>query len=80
MQQIYAVVGALFIPMLALVLLWVNGRAKWVGAQYKSSFWTSPVLIATLLFFILAGSLAIRSKPFTSAPPIMDQAALQPAR
>ncbi len=82
MQQTYAVVGALFIPMLALVLLWLNGRTKWVGAQCKNSFWTSLVLIATLLFFILAGSLAIRSKLFTSASPVMDRpqpAALKPA-
>jgi Mn2+/Fe2+ NRAMP family transporter len=75
-QKTYAVVGALFIPMLAFALLVLNGRVKWVGARYKNSFWTSLVLIGTLLFFIFAGGLAIYSKLF-APPPRMDR--LQPA-
>ena len=31
-QKYYAVIGAAFIPLLALVLLVLNGRAAWVGA------------------------------------------------
>ena len=31
-QRLYAVVGALFIPMLALALLLLNGRARWARA------------------------------------------------
>jgi len=64
----YAVVGALFIPMLAAVLLVLNGRARWVGARYRNSFWTSLVLVGTLLFFTFAGVLTIRSKLLVSSP------------
>jgi len=68
----YAVVGALFIPMLALVLLVLNGRAKWVGTQYRNSVLTSLVLAGTLVFFIVAGVLTIRSK-LLAAPAVSDQ-------
>ena len=78
MQKTYAVVGALFIPMLAIVLLTLNGRAEWVGAQYKNTLWTSLVLIGTLLFFLLAGWLEIRSK-LMSNKERPQQVALQPA-
>jgi Mn2+/Fe2+ NRAMP family transporter len=61
MQKTYAIVGALCIPMLAIVLLVLNGRAKWVGTRYKNSMWTSLVLIVALLFFVLAGWLKVRS-------------------
>ena len=60
----YAVVGALFIPMLAAVLLAFNGKSKWIGAKHKNSAWTSLILIATLLFFLFAGYLSIRAKFF----------------
>ena len=60
----YAVVGALFIPMLSAVLLVLNGRSEWIGAKYKNSIRMSFVLAATLLFFLLAGLLSIRSKLF----------------
>jgi len=61
MQKTYAIVGALCIPMLAIVLLVLNGRAKWVGTRCKNSMWTSLVLIVALLFFVLAGWLKVRS-------------------
>ncbi len=62
MQKTYAVVGALCIPLLAIALLLLNGHKEWVGSRYKNKLWTSLVLIAALLFFILAGCLQIRSK------------------
>ena len=71
-QKAYAVVGALFIPMLAIVLLVFNGRAKWVGARQKNSVWTSLVLIGSLLFFIFAAALVIHSKLFAHADPRKD--------
>ena len=55
----YAVVGSLFIPMLALVLLILNGREEWVGARYKNKIWTTLILIATLVFFLYTLSLVI---------------------
>jgi Mn2+/Fe2+ NRAMP family transporter len=69
MMKTYAVVGALCIPMLAFILLVLNGRAKWVGSRQKNSIWTSLVLTGTLLFFVFAGWLAIRDKWFAPAPP-----------
>ena len=62
--KLYSVVGALFIPMLAGVLLVLNGRAKWVGNKYKNGAWTSLILTAALLFFLAAGFLSVRSKFF----------------
>ena len=79
MLKTYAVVGALFIPMLAFVLLMLNGRAKWVGTRYKNSIWTTLVLVGTLLFFLFAGSLAIRNKLFTP-PPHRNQTQSEPIR
>ncbi len=60
----YAVVGALFIPMLAGALLVLNGRSEWVGEKHRNSVWTSLILAATLLFFLSAGVLSIRAKFF----------------
>ncbi len=68
MQKTYAVVGALFIPMLATVLLVFNGRASWVGPKFRNSLSTSVVLVAIILFFVVAGTLAIQSKLFPREP------------
>ena len=62
MQKTYAVVGALFVPMLAGVLLILNGRVALVGAQLKNSRLTSVVLVAILAFFLIAGVLQVRKK------------------
>jgi Mn2+/Fe2+ NRAMP family transporter len=59
-QKVYAVVGALFIPMLALVLLILNGRRAWVGAM-KNRGLTVAVLVATLLFFAWIGFATLSS-------------------
>ena len=62
MQKTYAVVGALFVPMLAGVLLVLNGRVAWIGAQFKNSRLTSAVLVTILAFFVIAGFLQVRDK------------------
>ena len=59
MQKLYAIVGALFMPMLALTLLLLNGRSKWVGTSYQNHPVTSTVLVVILLFFLTAGWLTI---------------------
>ena len=56
-QKLYAVIGAMFLPALAAMLLYLNGRAAWVG-RLRNGAATTAVLIATLLFF---GWVAIRS-------------------
>jgi hypothetical protein len=43
-QQAYAVIGATFIPLLALVLLVLNGRSAWVGEASRNR----PVTVAVL--------------------------------
>jgi hypothetical protein len=53
-QKAYAVGGALFIPMLALILLILNGRRAWVGALKNRSL-TVAVLLMTLIFFTWIG-------------------------
>jgi len=50
-QQFYAIIGASFIPFLALVLLVLNGREKWVGAPFKNRPVTVFALVAILAFF-----------------------------
>ena len=49
-QKLYAIIGAAFIPMLAALLLILNGRRKWVGASTNRPS-TVLALIVILLFF-----------------------------
>lgn len=49
-QLIYAVIGALFFPVLALGLLIFNGRAAWVGA-FRNGPLTVLALTGVLVFF-----------------------------
>ncbi len=58
-MKVNGMVGALFIPMLAVVLLLLNGNAKWVGQQFRNSLFTTVLLLLTLAVFILAGALQI---------------------
>jgi len=50
-QKLYAVVGACFIPILALTLLVLNGNANWVGKSYRNHPSTVVALLGVLLFF-----------------------------
>jgi len=59
-QEVDAVVGALCIPMLALVLLALNGRSKLVGRACRNSWLVSLLLIGALAFFAYAGWLGIQ--------------------
>ena len=60
MQKLYAIVGALFIPLLAIVLLLLNGRVTWVGERYRNHPLMSALLVLILVFFLAAGWLSIR--------------------
>jgi Mn2+/Fe2+ NRAMP family transporter len=51
-QKLYAVIGATFIPFLALALLVLNGRSDWVGSEFRNKPMTVVVLVATLVFFL----------------------------
>ncbi|MCP4641406.1 MAG: divalent metal cation transporter [bacterium] len=61
-QKYYAVFGAFFMPFLAFVLLYLNGRAKWVGKEHTNRPLTVVVLVFTLLFFGAAVVLEIRNR------------------
>ena len=60
MQKLYAIVGALFMPMLAIVLLLLNGRTTWIGERYRNHPVTSLFLVAVLAFFVMAGWMKLR--------------------
>jgi hypothetical protein len=66
-QKVNAVVGALFIPMLAGVLLYLNGPSRWIGEKYRNSSATTAVLVGALLLFATAGALEIRDNWLTPA-------------
>ena len=50
-QLVYAMVGAFFMPLLALSLLVMNNRVAWVGESFRNGWIANAVLVATLLFF-----------------------------
>lgn len=51
-QKLYAVTGAFFVPLLALALLLLNSREKWVGKGYRNHALTVIALVATVAFFM----------------------------
>ncbi|MEJ2238765.1 MAG: Nramp family divalent metal transporter [Gemmatimonadales bacterium] len=57
-QLTYAVLGSLFMPLLALTLLILNNRTDWVGQEFRNRWVTNIVLVTTLLFF---GFMAVRT-------------------
>lgn len=63
-QKWYAIVGALCIPMLALVLLVLNGQSKLVGRRYRNSWPVTVILIGSLAFFVFFVGSMIQSKLF----------------
>jgi len=49
-QKLYAVIGAMFIPLLAIALLILNGRRVWMG-DFTNRPLNVVMLLATLVFF-----------------------------
>lgn len=58
-QKLNAMYGALVMPMLALVLMLLNGRAAWVGENMKNRPITALFLAGVLLFFLYTGGPAL---------------------
>jgi len=49
-QQFYGIVGAAFLPLLAIALLIMNGKREWLGSH--ANRWPSQILLsATVMFF-----------------------------
>ena len=61
-QKAYAVLGALFMPMLALVLLALNGKADWVGDRFRNRWPTVLVLVAAVVLFGVVGWLDVSKR------------------
>ncbi len=55
-QKVYAIVGALFLPLLAIGLLLLNGRSAWVGARFRNRWPSVIALAATVAFFAWQGA------------------------
>ena len=50
-QQVYAIFGAAFVPLLAVALLLLVGGSRWTGPQLANRWWTNAVLVLMLIFF-----------------------------
>ena len=70
MQKFYAVIGALFMPMLALVLLILNGRKDWVGEKNSNRPMAFIALMATLVMFSYFGFRKIKKTLAPPKPPV----------
>ncbi len=60
-QLLYAVMGALFMPFLALTLLLLNTRRTWVGDRFVSGWITNAALLTTFVLFTYIGAGEVRS-------------------
>jgi hypothetical protein len=56
-QKTYAILGAAIMPLLAGVLLALNGRRRWVGPRWKNSLLTNMLLVVAIVLFLAAGAL-----------------------
>lgn len=54
-QLAYAVLGSLFMPLLAATLLLLNNRTRWVGERFRNGALANLALAVTLAFFAFAG-------------------------
>jgi len=59
-QLVYAVMGACFMPLLALTLLIMNNKTEWVGKDFQSGWFVNLLLVLTLIFFSYSGLLKIK--------------------
>jgi Mn2+/Fe2+ NRAMP family transporter len=69
-QKVYAVFGALFMPMLAATLLLLNGRTEWVGPTLRNRLFTTVVLGATIVLFLFFGYGELRAQLGQAHEPI----------
>lgn len=53
-QKLYAVIGSLFLPFLALILIAFNSNRKLMN-KFRNNLFTNIILFITLLFFIVIG-------------------------
>jgi hypothetical protein len=58
-QKTYAILGAVFTPILAVALLLLNSRSSFIGAAWKNSLLVNALLVAAVLLFLAAGVLEV---------------------
>ena len=58
-QLAYGIIGAFFLPLLALTLLLLNNRRRWVGSDFLNRRLSNGILVAALLFFAYLGAAQI---------------------
>jgi len=61
-QLAYAVMGALFMPLLALTLLILNTQGRLVGERFRSGWLINALLVATLALFAYMGYLQLTGR------------------
>ena len=59
-QLIYAVVGAFFLPLLALTLLIMNNHKEWVHRKFRNGFIANGLLISCLIFFLFMSAISLQ--------------------
>lgn len=59
-QLAYAVMGAMFMPLLAVTLLILNTKKRWVGSTFRSRWWINVVLVIIVLLFAYIGVQQLR--------------------
>jgi Mn2+/Fe2+ NRAMP family transporter len=55
-QLVYGIVGALFMPFVALTLLILNNRVRLVGQDFRNGRLVNVLLAVTLIFFLYVGA------------------------
>ena len=58
-QLAYAVMGAMFMPLLAVTLLILNNQTRWVGERFRNGWSVNAVLVLTVLLFAYVGYLQL---------------------
>jgi Mn2+/Fe2+ NRAMP family transporter len=58
-QLAYAIMGALFMPLLAVTLLIMNNNKPWVGRGFQSGWLINALLVATIILFAAIGILQL---------------------
>ncbi len=53
-QKLYAIIGAAFIPLLALALLLLMNRRDWVGRALANRWWANAALVVALAICVVA--------------------------
>ena len=55
-QLAYSLLGALFMPLVAITLLIMNNRVAWVGTRFRNTWPFNVLLVVTLAIFIYVGA------------------------